>query len=285
MVFDYFMKEFFRDIFYGSKVETDHKVGSLPLQIDCIIEIPKNVNLDVHPLPLQFITKYFRKYNIFEFKSSHDSPKKTDLVKIIGYLGLWCQQKQVEITALEQHTTLWYITANQPKFITSLIDSHKFIALSIPGLYSLTIPFPCPFYILIIDELPCTPETAPLLLLGSPNTIQKAMIALENQHLLPEILLDKYLTLIYLYYYEDVKAMTEIEHLFPPKIKNNIKLAIEEIGIDNVIEAVGLEKVINTVGVEKVINAVGVEKVINAVGVEKVEKIIQRIKNKQKQSS
>jgi hypothetical protein len=97
MALDHFIKEFFRDIFVSAHVETDLKVGTLPLQIDCIIEIPDQLNKSTNPLPFPIITDKFLKFNLFEFKSYHDTPKLTDLSKLMGYLGLWCVKNQKSV--------------------------------------------------------------------------------------------------------------------------------------------------------------------------------------------
>ena len=161
MAFDYFMKEFFRDLYRSAKVDTDLKVGSLPLQIDCVIELSNKIITNQTQLPIPLLTNHFRRYNLFEFKSSHDLTKNSDLLKLMGYLGLWGEKKQDSLISIETEYTLWYLTANSTHFIHQLTALGKLKSTAFDGLYQLTIPFPCPYYLLVIEEIPCTIETAP----------------------------------------------------------------------------------------------------------------------------
>jgi hypothetical protein len=72
-------------------------------------------------------------------------------------------------------------------------------------------------------------------------------------------LYEKYLNLISYLYYEEVHNMTELNNLIPAKVRKNLKLAIDDIGLEKVIEVEGIDKVIKTIGIEKVLDTLDPE--------------------------
>jgi regulator of replication initiation timing len=122
---------------------------------------------------------------------------------------------------------------------------------------------------MIINELDINELNLPLLLLSSGETLKNTIRLLVRATIFPESKLKKYLRLIYIINYKEVHQMSEMQSFLPESVKENIRLAIED---------VGLKEVIESIGVEKVIKAVGLEEVIKAVGIKKVESILQKLK-------
>ncbi|MHA1300536.1 MAG: hypothetical protein ACTSO9_14045, partial [Candidatus Helarchaeota archaeon] len=228
---------------------------------------------------------------LFEYKSSHDVSRKGDLSKLMGYLGLYCEQQKIGIEQIKLNITLWYIIVTRPSYFTKLIQNKIFIKTATKSLYRLNLPFPCSYYLMIINELDISEENLPLLLLSSGETLKKTvrLIAQKNIKLSPK--LEKYLCFMYFINYEEVHNMTELQSILPKKIQKNIKLAIEDIGLKEVINLIGLkevikvaglEEVIKVAGLEEVIKIAGLEEVIKVAGLEEVEKILHKLKRQEK---
>ncbi len=70
-------------------------------------------------------------------------------------------------------------------------------------------------------------------------------------------------------------------------VNDNIRMAVEEIGIERVVNAIGIKKIVEAVGVKKIVEAIGLKKIIEVVGVEKViivvcQKLIDQLKKSNK---
>ncbi|MHA1338411.1 MAG: hypothetical protein ACTSRZ_01640 [Promethearchaeota archaeon] len=279
MVFDYLFKRIIKDKLTKYQVKINEKIGELPLEIDLIVEQGKksqesdlSIKGAEKSLSLGIITKRLLKYNLVEYKSSHDNPEDFNLSKVMGYLGLYANREQIGLQDLCSKFSAWYICSSYPKFMDNLKSNDYIEDTSDKGVYALKIKFPCPFYILIIEELEKNIENLPLLLNIDDDKLIEIIKFIKSNNLQDDAFYKKYLSLNYYIRNRGVKKL--IKEIIPNEIKNNIKDAVEQIGVEKVIDAVGVEKVIDAVGVEKVIDAVGVEKVIDAVGVEKVIKLI-----------
>ncbi|MHA1311100.1 MAG: hypothetical protein ACTSQO_09230 [Candidatus Helarchaeota archaeon] len=285
MAWDALFKQLMTNELKDFDVRTNVSVGKLPLQIDVVIikpKIPPKTNI------LSSFTKYLSKINIIEFKSTHDVMKNADLTKLIGYVGLYCNSNDLGIQDLNK-ITAWYIIPYEPKFLRLLNLTKKE-----DGIYLLNFSFK--FYIVIIDKFPTKFENIPFLMFSSKERLREIL-----KLIIQEKSLQRYLSVSYLLYPKVLKELTSKEDYYTYKeIQDNIKFAVEELGVKNVVEAVGLEKVVEAVGLEKVVEAIGLEKVIEAIGLEKVveaiglekvveaiglekiEKIINKIKSKMK---
>ncbi|MHA1360670.1 MAG: hypothetical protein ACTSRC_21320, partial [Candidatus Helarchaeota archaeon] len=250
MTYDNFFKQLLRDFLTHCEIHPDSPVGKLPLKIDLIIKCPqKSIKTAVIPL----LETHFAYLNLVEYKSSHDIPKRHDLMKLIGYLGLYCDQYQYNIQDVTAQFTLWYITAKRPAFYNILLKKGIIIQTEIFGLYQLQASFLCPYFLLVINELDISEENLPLLLLSSGNTLRNTIRLMVQKDLLAAPALEKYLSFVYLLNYKDVSDMTEIQNVFPDHIRKNIKQAIMAIGIKEVIYLIGLGEVIKEVGLGEVI--------------------------------
>ncbi len=61
-------------------------------------------------------------------------------------------------------------------------------------------------------------------------------------------------------------------------VNDNIRMAVEEIGIERVVNAIGIKKIVEAIGLKKIIEVVGVEKVIIVV----CQKLIDQLKKSNK---
>ena len=73
----------------------------------------------------------------------------------------------------------------------------------------------------------------------------------------------------------DTSELQELKRNLNFDVQQNIKAAVEDLGVERVVDAVGLERVIGAVGLERVIGAVGLEKIIEAVDPTQLDKIIE----------
>ncbi|MHA1892467.1 MAG: hypothetical protein ACTSYS_15850, partial [Promethearchaeota archaeon] len=167
--------------------------------------------------------------------------------------------------------TAWYITVKKPKFVNEL-EKLKLIQQekTIQGLYKVIFPFPCAWYLLVINELAIVEENFFLLLLSSGESFRKFLQDLLKKKTQLDSVMKKYLSMRFVLDYKEVKQMEGIEDFFTPQIRKNIRLAIESIGINNVLDSLGMDNVIEAMGLEKVVDAISLEKVVDAIGLEKV---------------
>ncbi|MHA1847005.1 MAG: hypothetical protein ACTSYS_03550, partial [Promethearchaeota archaeon] len=171
--------------------------------------------------------------------------------------------------------TAWYITVKKPKFVNEL-EKLKLIQQekTIQGLYKVIFPFPCAWYLLVINELAIVEENFFLLLLSSGESFRNFLRDLLKKKTQLDSIMKKYLSMRFVLDYEEVKQMEGIEDFFTPQIRKNIRLAIESIGINNVLDSLGMDNVIEAMGLEKVVDAIGLEKVVDAIGLEKLVHIV-----------
>ena len=278
MVYDRFFKnlisEYFKDDF---EIFNEFSIGKAPIKIDLIIKIK---NLENMRLSIPILSKNLSYINIFEYKSSHDTPQIYDLDKLIGYLGLYLEQTRISIEDASNVCTLWYISSKTPNFLSNLIKNGTIIKTEELGLYRLNIPFPCKYFILIINEIEILENNIPLLLLTSGESFRNTLRMIINKKIKLNEVLEKYLSLAIYINYEEVKEMSEVESIVSEKVLRNIKLAIEDIGIKKVIDIVRVEKVIEQIDIEKLVEQVGIEKLVKQIGIEKLEETINKIKQK-----
>jgi len=288
MTFDQFFKQMIRDFLKGCEIFPDTPVGKLPLKIDLIIKCPKKAT---GPVAISILETHFAPINLFEYKSSHDLPKKQDLAKLMGYLGLYCDQHEVGLDEIPAKFSLWYIAAKYPVFLGELLNEQIIVETGTPGLYQLQVPFLCPYFVLVINELEIIEENLPLLLLSSGEPLKNTIRMMDQKGIIQPSKLEKYLRLAYVMNYEVLGKMTEMERLLPESVRRSIKLLIQDIGLREVIEQIGLDEVIKVIGRDEVIKAigldemiktVGLDEVIKAVGLDKVEKALRKLKKRPK---
>ncbi|MHA1324777.1 MAG: hypothetical protein ACTSRL_18450, partial [Candidatus Helarchaeota archaeon] len=235
MAFDHFFKQLLQDFLSDYEIHSDEPVGKLPLKVDLVIKLLHEPAKSIIPL----LENLFKMINLFEYKSSHDKPKKHDLSKLIGYLGLYCDHHTIGIDQIQSSFSLWYVSVKRPKFVRELLKNHYIKITATKGLYQLNVPFPCPYHIMIINELDITIDNIPLLLLSSGETLKTTINFIAQKKIMLNPKLEKFLSLMYYLNYEEVHQMTEMQSILPKNIQKNIKLAIEDIGLKEVIHIIG----------------------------------------------
>ncbi len=275
MTYDNFFKRLISEFLTQCEVEPDVSVGKLPLRIDLVIKCHRTPS---SPMTVPLLEAHLAQINLIEYKSSHDLPKRQDLAKLLGYLGLYCDQHKHGLKTIINQFTLWYISALRPSFFDSLIKESVITSTSSPGLYQVQVPFPCPYFLLIIDELNISEENIPLLLLSSGETLRETIRLIARKGRLREKSLEKYLNFAYIINYKDVSDMTELQSVLPESIRESIKLAIHDIGIKEVIDLIGIEEVAKVVDLKELIKVVDLKELIKAIGVEKIEKLLKDLK-------
>ncbi|MHA1402543.1 MAG: hypothetical protein ACTSSI_02175 [Candidatus Helarchaeota archaeon] len=269
MTYDNFFKQVLSDFLCRYDIHQDVSVGKLPLKIDLVVKRLKNPQKEM-TIPL--LERYFKDINLIEFKSSHDRPKKQDLAKLIGYLGLYCNQYGLGIENICTQFTLWYISARQPSFFKELIKKKILLKMDYSGFYRLQVSFPCPYFLLIINELKISEQNLPLLLLSSGDTLKKTIRLMVREGIIQRSPLEKYLSLVFLINYKEVCEMTEIKSRLPESVRENIRLAIKHIGIKEVINKLGWDEIIKEVGLKELIKEIGLKELIKEVDLKELIK-------------
>ncbi|MHA1652174.1 MAG: hypothetical protein ACTSYB_18485 [Candidatus Helarchaeota archaeon] len=172
VTYDNFFKQLIQDLLKGCEIQPDTSVGKLPLKIDLLIKCHQK---SAEPATIPLLEARLTQLNLIEYKSSHDIPKKQDLAKLIGYLGLYCDQHRQGVREIITQFTLWYITANRPPFFDALLEELILTETDVRGLYQLRVPFLCPYFLLVINELDISEENLPLLLLSSGKTLRNTI--------------------------------------------------------------------------------------------------------------
>ncbi|MHA1266899.1 MAG: hypothetical protein ACTSRS_16800 [Candidatus Helarchaeota archaeon] len=253
MTYDNFFKRVVRGFLTHCEVESDVSVGTLPLRIDLVITCrhpPSNA------MTVPLIERNLAQINLIEYKSSHDLPKSHDLAKLFGYLGLYCDQKKLGLELIRNRFTLWYISARRPSFLDVLLRESILTSTNSPGLYQVRVPTMCPYFFLVIDELDVCEENIPLLLLSSGETLRATIRLLARRGRLDEKSLTKYLNFTIIINYKDVSDMTELQTRLPASLRENIKLAIQDIGLKEVIHLIGIEEVVRVVDLKELVRVV-----------------------------
>ena len=168
---------------------------------------------------------------------------------------------------------MWFIIVNPRPFV-ALYKKHGFLESEKPGYYYHSKAIP-PIRIIVINELdPKDSANYLLMLLSSGTTFQKFLRFLLSRDSLEDYM-QKYLKVKFVIESRELSTMAEVREMEKKyTFEENIRYAVEEIGIEKVVASVGIEKVLDAVGIEKVLDAVGIEKVLGAVGIEKVLDVI-----------
>ena len=118
MAFDAFFKRVMRESL-GPSCETqeDKPVGVLPLKMEMIVRC---TGPPAQATSIPLLAERFATENAFEYKSGHDAPKKQDIVKLLGYLCLYCDQQGIGIDEVPSRFTAWYIIVKRPHFVDDL---------------------------------------------------------------------------------------------------------------------------------------------------------------------
>ena len=270
MAFDYIFKRTMALMLASCNAKAE-KVGNLPLEIDTVARCKTGQQAT---LSIPLLAKYFSTDNLLEYKSEADKADKESLSKLLGYIGLYADQHSIGIEEMRTRLTAWYITAKHPKFIDELLAGNIATTGSDDGVYEIMEGFPCPCRIVICDELDVTDDNIPLLVLGSIETIKKAIVQLSRATPGLRNTMETIISLIFLFYRDKVKDMTEIKEILPADVRRSMLHTIEDIGLEEMIKEIGFDKVIDAIGIDKVIDTLGINKVIDSVGIENLKEAI-----------
>jgi len=101
-------------------------------------------------LPLAGLFSYFRRYNLLEFKSVHDTLNLTTLRKYLGELFWWLYAKQ---TIPENDVTLTLMTVRKPNTVLKHLENLQIeVVNESPGHYHWLV-MSIPVHLLVINEL------------------------------------------------------------------------------------------------------------------------------------
>ncbi|MEX2715257.1 MAG: hypothetical protein Q6353_001530 [Candidatus Sigynarchaeum springense] len=172
VAFDYIFKRVMEDMLKscGAKAE---KVGTLQLEIDAVARCEGGKPVGA-TIPL--LAKHFSRDNLLEYKSEVDMATKESFSKLLGYVGLYGDQHGIGIHEMRGRVTAWYITARHPGFLDELLASNVATRTSDAGVYEVVAGFPCPCRVVVCDELELSDDNIPLLVLGSIETVKKAIV-------------------------------------------------------------------------------------------------------------
>ncbi|MHA1698621.1 MAG: hypothetical protein ACTSWN_07280, partial [Promethearchaeota archaeon] len=197
------------------------------------------------------------------------------LSKLIGYVGLYCDLNKLNLLDMTDVVVAWYVVVKCPDFLSSHVDSGRFQPVAgYPGLYEGVDHFPCRFYILVINKLMVVGENLLLLLSSTGETLRKTIqFILDNKDQHADIV-KKYINTLYFLRHDEVKGMTEIENLIDPHVKENIKNAINDLGIKLVIDAIGLEAIKDAVDLKDLVSIVDLEELLKVVDLKELLKVV-----------
>nr|MDO8117379.1 hypothetical protein [Candidatus Sigynarchaeota archaeon] len=239
MAFDYIFKRVMEDMLRscGAKAE---KVGILPLEIDSVVRCKPGQQVDA-AIPL--LVSHFSTDNLLEYKSERENVGGEALAKLLGYVGLYCDQHGIGIHEIQSRVTATFITARRLEFLDTILASKHAAPTRDPGVYEMKTGFPCPCRVIVRDELVVNDGNIPLLLLGSVSTIRKGISQLARAGAELRHDMETIITTIFLSYYDKVKDMTEMNEILPADVRQSMKHAIEDLGLEEMIEEIGIEKV------------------------------------------
>lgn len=226
------------------------KVGTLPLEIDAVARCMDGHHHVNSAIPL--LVNNFSGNNLIEYKSERDAVTDQNLSKLLGYVGLYCDQHGIGFAEMRTNVTAWLISARRPVFLDELVSSKVADMTSDNGVYGIMTGFPCPCRVVVCDELDVTDENIPLLLLGSVPMIRQGITRLARAGADLRHDMQTIITSIYLSYYDKVRDMTELNEMLPADVRQSMKHAIEDLGLEEMIAEIGIDKVIDAVGIEKV---------------------------------
>ena len=130
-------------------IEREHPLTKQPPRIDFIV-IKKQADAVID----NAIGRYFRKYNLFEYKSPNDSLNQDVVWKTVGYAGLY---KSLTGKTDEISTNEMTITILRSRFPRKLFkqwrDEEKRICKPEPGIYRIHGVVDIPLYIVVTREL------------------------------------------------------------------------------------------------------------------------------------
>ena len=267
MAFDDFFKNLLKEM-YGSAVESGISIGSLEKRIDVVLHGDAPIVQQSNLLP------FFKQHpiHILEFKSHRDNYAIKDLTKLLGYGAFFCENKGLGPEDMNAQVALWFITTLMNPELKDFLQHTIVRATEFRGIYQMD--WSHLFYIVVINELDITEQTSLFLINSSGGKFSAYLRAITQKQISFPPRLHRYLRSKLLLDYRSVDNLTEVSEFFALDVKENIRAAVNDIGLEKVLEAVGIEKTIEALGIDKVIASVGIDKVIASMGIDKVLKSI-----------
>ncbi len=198
---------------------------------------------------------YLLKRNVVEFKSFWESLTIFELIKALGKFLLYISYT---VYSHLNDIRLFYIVSHYPqKIISSDIFPDLKLIKKESGVYELKhLVGIASVYLIVINQLNIENRTLDLLKFSRGGTKQKFIKFLMdniNEDYYRYILIESYMI-------DPVEIMqlTQGEVLQLVTVNDNIRYAIESIGIKKVIDAVGIKKVLDEIGLIEVIKEINV---------------------------
>jgi hypothetical protein len=247
-----------------AKVITDYEIIDLPKKVDLLI-IEAEQSIDEH---LE-VMKYFKRFNIIEFKSENDN---FDLNKDLYKLGIYLNGTLfTESESNINNTTFTLVSSRRLSKLLKQFNAEKIRA----GLYIINNISIIPIYVVIISEI----ETN---LIKEITALKELTVSKELHEYLSELIdkfnLDpneykKYLELASSNYFDELKEVQEVKGNFKMNhLEKNTWAAIQYFKIDEILYAQGKEKGIEEgfeIGIEK-----GIEKGIENTKIESAKRAL-----------
>lgn len=203
---------------------------------------------------------YFNNVNIIEFKSFWESLNIKEVYKAIGKYLLFLSETKNKI----EHTSLFFIVTHKPqKLLKSKFFEYADITMHEAGVYKTEkLVGNADIYIIVINNLNVEDRTLQLLKFskgGAKQTFINFLLNNINDEKYKRVLLE-----CYMIDPQETIEMSKGKVTQLVTVNDNIRYAIDAIGIEKVIDAVGLEKVIDAVGFYRVFNEIDITKLQKA---------------------
>ena len=231
MSFDALFKQLFKRLFRERQIEvkSDIPVGKLPLKID-IVFIREN-NQSLKGVWGQF-EKYAKKYDVIEFKSERDKSSELTIHKLRAYMCYFWESQEIGLNA-EKNTVGWLLSSRKLHWLSRHIKNNIFKQLE-AGLYQY-IPSWL-IYVIVINELELTEENYPFLVFSTGKKLESFIkkVYIEEQ--------EDYKAVVYYLHNNIVMSMSEAKQIPQVDPEENIRRAINYLGLEKFLKALTPEE-------------------------------------------
>jgi hypothetical protein len=243
---DNFFKNLLKDMF-GAAIEAGISVGTLDKYIDTILhgDNPMIQRSNLHSLLKT------PKTHIMEFKSHRDHYSKRDLSKLIGYGAFYAENTNLGPLEYQSKLSLWFVATQLNPELAEILTSDRIHSTIDPGIYRLE--GDPDYQIVIINELEIREENIFFLLNSSGKKLNEFIQAIIHRRLRFTKEMHKYLRSKLYIDYREVENLTEVKEYFDLDVKENIRAAIHDIGLQKVMDAIGKEQAIEAIGKEEIL--------------------------------
>ena len=245
MSFDDFIKQLFKSQ-YGDAVKSEISVGTLEKSFNLWVRGDHPVIQSTDLIPGDFKN---HKDNIIEYKSGHDHYSMSDILKLLGDCLYFCHNQGKNLRNAFRNACAWFLVVNPEPFLSEY-EKNGIKKTPVPGHYYYPHHMP-ELRIIVINELePDTRENSLLLLLSSGERFRDFLkFLLENDELARY--LQKYLRLKFFIEHKELGDMAEVRKIKKKySFEENIRAAVEDIGIEKLVEALGIEKILEHIDLD-----------------------------------